>query len=126
METNYFAPYLGGTCPLASSMAPAVPTHTQGHVPPTRPTTSLPFPPRVYITPLFFFYCHSKKGASLFFKKQSIDVDIYTRMSTHPYEHTHVYSTPISTSERLSRLDLEIHEVGHQEHIAIDGDVAFH
>jgi hypothetical protein len=45
-------------------------------------------------------------------------------MSTHPYEHTHVYSTPISTSERLSRFDLKIHEVGHQERIAIDGDVA--
>jgi hypothetical protein len=31
-----------------------------------------------------------------------------------------------STSERLSRFDLEIHEVGHQEHLAVDKDVAFH
>jgi hypothetical protein len=45
-------------------------------------------------------------------------------MSTHPYEHTHAHLTSMSTSERLSRLDLEIHEVGHQEHIAVDGDAA--
>jgi hypothetical protein len=32
----------------------------------------------------------------------------------------------MSISERLSRLDLEIHEVGHQEHLVIDGDVASH
>jgi hypothetical protein len=47
-------------------------------------------------------------------------------MSTHPYEHTYVHSTPMSTSERLSRFDLEIHEVGHQERLAVDGDVASH
>jgi hypothetical protein len=44
-------------------------------------------------------------------------------MSTHPYEHTHVYVIPMTTSERLSRLDLEIHEVDHQECLAVDGDV---
>jgi hypothetical protein len=70
METNYFAPYLGGTCPLASSMAPAVPTHTQGHVPPTRPTTSLPFPPRVYITPLFFFIVIQKRELVYFLRNK--------------------------------------------------------
>jgi hypothetical protein len=32
----------------------------------------------------------------------------------------------MSTSERLSRLDLEIHEVGHQERIAVDEDVVYH
>jgi hypothetical protein len=47
-------------------------------------------------------------------------------MSTHSYEYTHAHPTPMSTSERLSRLDLEIHKVGHQERIAIDGNVAFH
>jgi hypothetical protein len=30
----------------------------------------------------------------------------------------------MSTFKRLSRLDLEIHEVGHQERLAVDGDVA--
>jgi hypothetical protein len=47
-------------------------------------------------------------------------------MSTHPYKHTYVYLIPISTLERLSRLDIEIHEVGHPERIAVDGDVTFH
>jgi hypothetical protein len=47
-------------------------------------------------------------------------------MRTHPYEHMHTYFTLMSTSERLSRFDLEIHEVGHQERITIDGDVVPH
>jgi hypothetical protein len=34
-------------------------------------------------------------------------------MNTHTYEHMHTHPIYISTSERLSRLDLEIHEVGH-------------
>jgi hypothetical protein len=29
----------------------------------------------------------------------------------------------MSTSKRLSRLVLKIYEVGHQEHIAVDGDI---
>jgi hypothetical protein len=61
-----------------------------------------------------------------FFEKHSTNVDTHTHMSTHSYEHTHVHSTPMSTSERLSRLDLEIHEVGHQEHFVVDGDAASH
>jgi hypothetical protein len=32
----------------------------------------------------------------------------------------------MSTSERLSWLDLEIHEISHQERIVVDGDVASH
>jgi hypothetical protein len=32
----------------------------------------------------------------------------------------------MNTSEKLSRLDLKIHEVGHQEHFTIDGDVVSH
>jgi hypothetical protein len=47
-------------------------------------------------------------------------------MSTHLYEHTYAHPIPMSISERLSQLYLEIHEVDHQEHIAVDGDVASH
>jgi hypothetical protein len=47
-------------------------------------------------------------------------------MSTHLYEHTHARPTPMSTSERLSRVDLEIYEVGHQERFTIDEDVTSH
>jgi hypothetical protein len=32
----------------------------------------------------------------------------------------------MGTSKRLSWLDLEIHKVGHLEHLAVDGDVASH
>jgi hypothetical protein len=44
-------------------------------------------------------------------------------MSTYLYKYTYIYPIPMSTSERLSRLDLEIHEVGHQERLTVDGDV---
>jgi hypothetical protein len=47
-------------------------------------------------------------------------------MSTYSYKYMYVYSTSISTFERLSRLDLKIHEVSHQERIAVDGDVTSH
>jgi hypothetical protein len=55
----------------------------------------------------------------------------YRHRSSYTYEHsyyeyTHAHHTLISTSERLSRLDLEIHEVGHQECLAVDGDVTSH
>jgi hypothetical protein len=45
-------------------------------------------------------------------------VDIYTRMNTHLYEHTH--PTHMSIFERLRQIDLEIHKIDHQEHIAVD------
>jgi hypothetical protein len=64
--------------------------------------------------------------AYLFFKKYSINVDTHTPMNTYLYEHTHTHSNLISTSERLSQLDFEIHEIGHQERLAVDGDVASH
>jgi hypothetical protein len=32
----------------------------------------------------------------------------------------------MTTSERLSRFDLEIHEINHQEHIVVNDDVVFH
>jgi hypothetical protein len=35
----------------------------------------------------------------------------------------YVYPIPISNSERLSRFDLEIHEVVHQKRLAVDEDV---
>jgi hypothetical protein len=47
-------------------------------------------------------------------------------MSTHLYEHTHVHPIYMNISERLSQLDLEIHEVSHQERFIVDGDVTSH
>jgi hypothetical protein len=61
-----------------------------------------------------------------FFEKHSTNVDTHTRMSTHPYEYTHAHSTPMSTSKRLSRLDLKINEFGHQECFSVNGAVASH
>jgi hypothetical protein len=68
----------------------------------------------------------SWKSLLLFFKKHSTNTDIHIRMSIHSYEHIHVYTIPMSTSERLNRLDLEIHEVDHKEWLVVDGDVASH
>jgi hypothetical protein len=39
-------------------------------------------------------------------------------------KHTDVHSTPMRIFERLSRLDLEIYKVDHQERLTVDGDVA--
>jgi hypothetical protein len=47
-------------------------------------------------------------------------------MSTHPYEHMRVHPTPMSTSERLSRFNLEIYEVSHQERLVVDNDAVSH
>jgi hypothetical protein len=69
---------------------------------------------------------HKLMKINIFFEKYSINIDTHTCMSTHLYEHTHTHRIPISTSERLNRLDLEIHEVGHQERIAVDGNIASH
>jgi hypothetical protein len=64
----------------------------------------------------YIYYWSESKGISphltcssdLFLR--NTDTHIY--MSTHLYEYTHIYLTLMSTSERLSQLDLEIHEVG--------------
>jgi hypothetical protein len=48
---------------------------------------------------------------------------IYVRALTHM--NTHIHSTPMSTSERLVRLDLEIHEFDHEEYLIVNGDVAY-
>jgi hypothetical protein len=58
-----------------------------------------------------------------FFKKYNTNTYTHTRTSNHPYEHTHVYPTRMNTYKRLNRIDFKIHEVGHQERIAIDEDV---
>jgi hypothetical protein len=38
----------------------------------------------------------------------------------------HAHPIPMHTSERLSRFDLKIHEVNHQERLVIDKDVTYH
>jgi hypothetical protein len=60
------------------------------------------------------------------FLKYGTNIDTYTHTGIYLYEHTYLHSTPMSTSERLSWLDFEIHEVGHQERLIINGNVAFH
>jgi hypothetical protein len=62
----------------------------------------------------------------LFFEKHSTNVDTHIRTITHPYKHTHAHPTPMSTTERLSRLDLEIYKVGQQECLAVDEDIVSH
>jgi hypothetical protein len=62
----------------------------------------------------------------IFFEKHSTNIDTDIRTSTHLYEHTHAHPTSMSTSKRLSRLDLEINEVGHQERLTVNGDVTSH
>jgi hypothetical protein len=47
-------------------------------------------------------------------------------MSTHSYEHTHAQFILIRAFERLNRLDLEIHKVGHQERLIIDRNISSH
>jgi hypothetical protein len=47
-------------------------------------------------------------------------------MSIHFYEHTYTQPIPMSTSERLSQLDLKIHEVDYQERIIINEDITSH
>jgi hypothetical protein len=39
--------------------------------------------------------------------------------------NTHTHHTSINTFERLSRLDLEIHKIGHKKRLAIDEDVIY-
>jgi hypothetical protein len=60
------------------------------------------------------------------FEKHSTNADTHTRTSTHLYKYTHAHPTLMNNFERLSRLNFEIHEVGHQVRLAVDGDVVFH
>jgi hypothetical protein len=64
-----------------------------------------------------------ENSVRFFFEKHSIDVDIYIRMSTHSYKYTHAHVTLMSIFETLSQIDFKIHEVGHQDHFVVDGDV---
>jgi hypothetical protein len=66
-------------------------------------------------------HCHVAE----FFLRNSINVDTYTHINTHLYEHTK-YPIFMSTSEILSRLNLKIYEVGHQERLVVDGDIISH
>jgi hypothetical protein len=50
----------------------------------------------------------------------------FEAMQHYLYEHMYAYSIFISISERLSRLNFEIHKVGHQERLTIDGDIVYH
>jgi hypothetical protein len=47
-------------------------------------------------------------------------------MIIHLFERTYAHPTLMSTFERLSRFNLEIHEVGHQERIVVDDDIISH
>jgi hypothetical protein len=71
-------------------------------------------------------YRHSPICLVHFLKKYSINAYTHTHRSTHPYKHIHAHHTPISTFERLSRLNLDIHEVGYQERLIVDWNVASH
>jgi hypothetical protein len=44
---------------------------------------------------------------------------LYIYMSIYFYKHTHIYYTSMSISKKLSRLDLEIHKVDHQDRLVI-------
>jgi hypothetical protein len=46
----------------------------------------------------------------------SIDTNIHTHTSTHPDKYTYAHPTSVSSSERLGRLDFEIHEVNQKAH----------
>jgi hypothetical protein len=61
-----------------------------------------------------------------FLEKHSINADLHTRMNTHIYEHIYAHSILMSTSERLSRLDLEIYEVGYQERLTVNENITYH
>jgi hypothetical protein len=58
---------------------------------------------------------------SFFRNTVQTNTNTHIRTSTHLYKYTHIHPTPMSTSERLSQLNLEIHEVSHQERLAVDG-----
>jgi hypothetical protein len=47
-------------------------------------------------------------------------------MSTYSYKDIHVHFTHMNKFKGLNQLDLEINEIGHQERLVINGDVASH
>jgi hypothetical protein len=54
------------------------------------------------------------------------NTDTYTRMNTHSYKYTYAHPTRMSTSKKLSRLDLEIHKVDHHKRLTIDRVITSH
>jgi hypothetical protein len=62
----------------------------------------------------------------LFFKTQYKHILLIHVQELKCYKHTPVHTTRISISDRLNRLDIEIHEVGHQERLTVDEDIASH
>jgi hypothetical protein len=54
------------------------------------------------------------------------NVGTHTCTSTHPSEHMYAHPISMSASEKLVRLDLEIHEIDHQECLTVDGDIDYH
>jgi hypothetical protein len=53
-------------------------------------------------------------GKVLIFFKYNINIDTYIHMIIYSYVYIYTHHIFINTSERLSRLDLKIHEVDHQ------------
>jgi hypothetical protein len=70
----------------------------------------------------FFFECRVLE----FLLRNTVSIDTHICMSIHFYKHMHVHPISMNISERLSQLDLEIYEVGHQECIVINEDVTSH
>jgi hypothetical protein len=52
-------------------------------------------------------------GLEFVFYKYSTNTDTHTHISIRSYKYMHTHPTPTITSERLSWLNLEIHEVSH-------------
>jgi hypothetical protein len=61
----------------------------------------------------------------MYISKHNTNTNTHTRISTHPYEYMYAHTIPMSIFKRLSR-HLEIHEVDHQECLAVDRDIASH
>jgi hypothetical protein len=47
-------------------------------------------------------------------------------MSTHPYKHAYAHTITMIIFERLSWLNLDIHKVGHQKCLTVNGYVTSH
>jgi hypothetical protein len=51
---------------------------------------------------------------------------IFIHVCVLTYEYMHTYTISMNTFKRLSRSDIEIHEVGHQECLTVDGNITYH
>jgi hypothetical protein len=47
-------------------------------------------------------------------------------MIIHHYEYIYVHFTPMTTSEKLSQINLEIYKVDHQKRLTVNGNITFH